>query len=146
MAAKNLATNAAHFARNGVDLKQVMSLGHILTTTRKDTITWMPAKHHSSGTNGKLREVDDYQPRAQIHKLFHGKEISSSDERKIEELSRKYVVAVGLVREYILHLEHLDLLKRKREREESQKKSEKKEKAYKDYNWRQLYETRQIKV
>lgn len=55
------------------------------------------------------------------------------------------MVAVGLVREYILHLEHLDLLRRKREREESQKKSERKEKAYKDYNWRQLYETRQIK-
>jgi len=53
------------------------------------------------------------------------------------------VVAVGLVREYIL--EHLDLLKRKRETEESQKKSKRKEKAYKDCNWRQLYETRQIK-
>ena len=57
---------------------------------------------------------------------------------RIEEFSRKYVVAVGLVREYILHLEHLDLLKRKREREESQKKSERKEKTYKNYNWRQL--------
>lgn len=55
------------------------------------------------------------------------------------------MVAVGLVREYILHLKHLDLLKRKRERDESQKKSERKERAYKDYNWRQLYETRQIK-
>ena len=98
-----------------------------------------------SGTDGKLREVDDYQPRAQIRKLYHCKEISSSDERKIEEFSRKYVVAVGLVREYILHLEHLDLPKRKRDREESQKKSERKEKAYKDYKWRQLYETRQIK-
>ena len=53
------------------------------------------------------------------------------------------MVAVGLVREYIL--EHLDLLKRKRETEESQKKSKRKEKAYKDCNWRQLYETRQIK-
>ena len=53
------------------------------------------------------------------------------------------MVAVGLVREYIL--EHLDKLKRKREREESQKKSVRKEKAYKDCNWRQLYETRQIK-
>lgn len=98
-----------------------------------------------SETDGKLRGVDDYRPRAQIRKLYHGKEISSSDERKIEEFSRKYVVAVGLVREYILHLEHLDLLKRKREREESQKKSGRKEKAYKDYNWRQIYETRQIK-
>ena len=70
------------------------------------------------GTDGKLSEVDDYQHRAQISKLYHGKEISSSDERKIKDFSRKYVVAVGLVREYILHLEHLDLLKRKREREE----------------------------
>ena len=49
MPAKNLATNAAHFARNGVDLEQVMSQGHILTTTTKDTITWMPAKRHSVG-------------------------------------------------------------------------------------------------
>ena len=32
-----------------IDLKQVMSQGHILTTTRKVNITWMPAKRHSVG-------------------------------------------------------------------------------------------------
>jgi len=80
-----------------------------------------------AGTAGKTRKIDDNQPRAQIRKLYYGKEITSSDERKIEEFSTKYVVAERLVREYILHLEHLE------------------EKAYKDDNWRQLCETRQIK-
>ena len=107
---------------------------------------YMPARNTPIvDQHGKPREIDDFQPRAQLRKLYCNGEISSSDEVKIHECREKYIVDEVLVRSFILHLEHLDLLKRKREKQQSEKKKERNEKSYEDYNWKQLYETRQIK-
>ena len=79
-------------------------------------------------------EIDDFQPRVQLRKLYCNGEISSSNEVKIHECSEKYIVDEILVGSFILHLKHLDLLKRKREKQQSEKKRERNEKSYEDYS------------
>ena len=77
----------------------------------------MPAKNTPIvDQHGKPREIDNFQPQAQLRKMYCNGEISLSDEVKIHECSEKYIVDEVLVHSFILHLEHLDLLKQKREK------------------------------
>lgn len=93
---------------------------------------------------GNDRPVDDFQPRAQLKALYKENSISSSDEEKVKAFLAKYVVPENLVRNYILHLEHLNLMKEKRQREEKANKEARAEKKYEEYNWQDLYERRKI--
>ena len=93
---------------------------------------------------GNTRLVDDFQPRAQLKKLYKRSAISSSDEDKINDLSVKFIVPMNLVRNYVLHLEHLALMKQKRQREEMANKEARVEKKYEEYNWQALYERGKI--
>jgi len=53
-------------------------------------------------TNG--REPDDFQPRAQIKRLFEEHELVSGDSEAIRKFSDKYIVLEKLVAEYVDHL------------------------------------------
>ena len=53
-------------------------------------------------TNG--REPDDFQPRAQIKRLFEESEVVSGDSEAIRKFSDKYIVPEKLVEEYVEHL------------------------------------------
>ena len=93
---------------------------------------------------GNDRPVDDFQPRAQLNVLYKANSISSSHEEKVKAFSAKYVVPENVVRNYILHLEHLDLMKDKRQREGKANKEARTEKKYEEYDWQDLYESRKI--
>ena len=111
---------------------------------------------------GNDRPVDDFQPRAQLKALYKENSISSSDEEKVKAFSAKYVVPENLVRNCILHLEHLDLNKEARAQKKyvvpenlvrnyilhlehlDLNKEARAQKKYEEYNWQDLYESRKI--
>ena len=58
-------------------------------------------------TNG--REPDDFQPRAQIKRLFEESELVSGDSVAIRKFSDKYIVPEKLVAEYVEHLAQIKI-------------------------------------
>ncbi|CAG2257868.1 unnamed protein product [Mytilus edulis] len=60
------------------------------------------------------REPDDFQPRANIKKLFALGELSTSNHASVSQFSKKYVLPDDLVMKYVLHLETLKADKEKR--------------------------------
>lgn len=121
-----------------------MSLDHIRITQRPGFTTYLCAILLLENDTGNARLVDDFQPRAQLKELYKRSAISSSDEDKINDFSAKYIVPMNLVRNYVLHLEHLVLMKQKRQREEMANKEARVEKKYEEYNWQDLYERGKI--
>ena len=73
----------------------------------------LPNFHHLSWsatpTNG--RKPDNFQPRAQIKRLFEESELVSGDSEAIRKFSDKYIVPVKLVTEYVRHLAQIKMLK-----------------------------------
>ena len=66
-------------------------------------------------TNG--REPDDFQPRAQIKRLFEESELVSGDSEAIRRFSDKYIVPENLVAEYDEHLVQIKMRKEKKKEE-----------------------------
>ena len=57
-----------------------------------------------SATPANGHEPDDFQPRAQIKRLFEESKLVSGDNGAIRKFSDKYIVAEKLVAEYAEHL------------------------------------------
>ena len=78
----------------------------------------LPNFHHLSWsatpTNG--REPDDFQPRAQIKRLFEESELVSGDSEAIRKFSDKYIVLEKLVAEYVEHLAETKIAQREEKR------------------------------
>ena len=60
------------------------------------------------------REPDDFQPRAQIKRLFEESEVVSGDSEAIRKFSDKYIVPENLVAEYVEHLAQIKMRKEKK--------------------------------
>ena len=65
-------------------------------------------------TNG--REQDDFQPRAQIKRLFEESELVSGDSEAIRKFSDKYIVLEKLVAEYVELLAETKIAQREEKR------------------------------
>lgn len=89
--------------------------------------------------SGSQREVDDYQPRAQVKKLFQDGTITLDDAESIGKFSKTYAVEETLIRKYIEHLEYLKLKQEKRSEERRKKKQEEVNKTYNDFDWVQMF-------
>ena len=72
--------------------------------------------HYLSAENSTdlKRSVDDFQPRAQLRKLFQMGKITSSDEKGVESFSKTYIVPNELIKKQLKHWEALQLVKTKR--------------------------------
>ena len=66
----------------------------------------LPNLHYLSwsATPTSGREPDDFQPRAQIKRLFEESELVSGDSVAIRRFSDKYIVPEKFVAEYVEHL------------------------------------------
>lgn len=93
---------------------------------------------------GNDRPVDDFQPRVHLKVLYKENSISSSPEEKVKAFSAKYIVPENLVRNYNLHLEHLDLMKGKGQRKGKANKEARAEEKYEEYDRQDKYESRKI--
>ena len=65
-------------------------------------------------TNG--HEPDNFQPRAQIKRLFEESKLVSGDSGAIRKFSDKYIVAEKLVAEYAEHLAQIKMRKEKKKK------------------------------
>ena len=107
---------------------------------------YLPGRKTPLRDEGNLHVVDDFQPRAALKNL-HQQDIAltSSDETAgIKDFSGKYIVSENLARNYLQHLEHLELLKEKQQKEENQRKKQENRKKYEDYDWQDLYQQKNI--
>lgn len=66
----------------------------------------LPSFHYLSWSVTPIddREPDDFQPRAQIKRLFEESELVSGDSEAIRRFSDKYIVPEKLVAEYVEHI------------------------------------------
>ena len=69
-----------------------------------------------SATPTDGREPDDFQPRAQIKRLFEESELVSGDSEAIRKFSDKYIVLEKLVAEYVEHLAETKIAQREEKR------------------------------
>ena len=88
-------------------------------------------------TNG--REPDDFQPRAQIKRLFEESELVSGDSEAIRTFSDKYTVPEKLVAEYVEHLAQIKMRKEKKKEETERERMERLNREYNDIDWVGLY-------
>ena len=84
-------------------------------------------------TNG--REPDDFQPRAQIKRLFEESELVSGDSEAIRKFSDKYIVLEKLVPEYVEHLAQIKMRKEKKKEETERERMERLNREYNDIDW-----------
>ena len=63
------------------------------------------------------RQPDDFQPRAQIKRLFEESEVVSGDSEAIRKFSDKYIVPEKLVAEYVEHLAQMKMRKEQKKEE-----------------------------
>jgi hypothetical protein len=89
----------------------------------------------SINENGDERDVDDWQPRANIIKLFGCGELSLEKEDRLTEFSEKFMVKKEYVRSYVQHLTNLQIAKNIRQKERSTAQARRKEKGYEEYDW-----------
>ena len=85
--------------------------------------------------NGSPRQVDDFQPRAQIKKKYQDGTLLLDNNESIEMFSKSLAVEERLIRNYLEHLEYLRLKKIKRTEARKQKKQEDANKTYDDFDW-----------
>ena len=88
-------------------------------------------------TNG--REPDDFQPRAQIKRLFEESELVSGDSMAIRKFSDKYIVPEKLVAEYVEHLAQIKIPQEKKKEETERERTEQLNREYNDIDCVGLY-------
>ena len=91
------------------------------------------------------RAPDDFQPRAQLRKLFVEGNIKCGDNDKIEAFSKKYIVSPDLVKVYLERLTNIEVRKNMRQEEKRQAKRDEETKGYGGYNWEELYKSGNLK-
>ena len=85
------------------------------------------------------REPDDFQPRAQIKRLFEESEVVSGDSEAVRKFSDKYIVPKNLVAEYVEHLAQIKMRKEKKKEETEREWMERLNRQYNDIEWAGLY-------
>ena len=90
-------------------------------------------------TNG--REPDDFQPRAQIKRLFEESGLLSGDSEAIRKFSDKYIVPEKLVAEYVEHLAQIKMRKEKKKEETERERMQRLKRKYNGIDWVGLYKS-----
>ena len=93
------------------------------------------------------RKPDDFQPRAQLKKLFSSNDNSSKSQEKIDEFCKQFAIDRNLVIDQLHHLEYLEYKKQKRSRKNKKvEQAAKKLNTYDDIEWQKLYTERKWKT
>ena len=77
----------------------------------------------------------DFQPRAQIKRLFEESELVSGDREAIRKFSDKYIVPEKLVAEHVEHLIQIKMRKEKKKEETETEQMERLNREYNDLDW-----------
>ena len=86
-----------------------------------------------------ISEPDDFQPRAQIKRLFEESELVSGDSEAIRKFSDKYIFPEKLVAEYVEHLAQIKMRKEKKKGETEREPMERLNREHSDIDWVGFY-------
>ena len=95
----------------------------------------MTPSHSSDGTE---RSADDWQPRANLSRLFNNNELSLKDQDKITDFSVKFCVKKEYVISYLQHLTNLKMAREIQSRDRKRIQLETRDKRYDEYDWTEL--------
>ena len=98
-----------------------------------------------TNVSGEERLPDDFQPRANIKKLFKYGDIDISDETSVNEFALKFCVKKEYVVKYVQHLHNLKTVQSIREESRKQNKQEQIDKDVFQYDWTNLVESGNLK-
>ena len=93
--------------------------------------------------NGQPRVPDDFQPRANIKKMFSDGMLTTEEE--LQQFSEKLAVEPHLIKAYIAHLEDLKIQSGIRTRGRAEQKRKMMSKTFEEYAWRDLVESGDLK-
>ena len=96
--------------------------------------------------DGTKREVDDYQPRAQLRKYFAVGLIKSENADQVLDFCRSFAVEEKLVRQQLTHFEYLHFKQQKRMKQRQKQKQNVPEQKFADIDWEAVYTQRKIKT
>ena len=82
---------------------------------------YLPVKETPISTNEGRRGVDDYHRRAHLNQVHKNKEISIKDSTSVQTFCSRYIVEESLVKNYLEHLNHLEMMSNKRKTEKKTK-------------------------
>ena len=85
-----------------------------------------------SATSIDGREPDDFQPRAQMKRMFHQNKLNPGDDETIAEFSRNCIVPQKFVKDYVDHLAQIEMRKEKRRAESERQQTHWLEQDYND--------------
>ena len=85
-----------------------------------------------SATSIDDREPDDFQPRAQMKRMFHQNKLNPGDDETKAEFSRNCTVPLKFVKDYVDHLAQVEMRKEKRRDESERQPTQRLEQDYND--------------
>ena len=94
---------------------------------------------------GHSREIDDYQPRAQIKRHAKERKLTLEGSDSIVEFSKTFAVQELHVRKHLEHLQYLEVKKLKRKDDRKRQRETDSQKTYADYNWEETFMTGTLK-
>ena len=95
--------------------------------------------------NGNKREIDDWQPRVNITKLFKDKSLQLQDLQAIQRFSDTFIVEEKYVKERLEHMTLLELTKEKKMLAAKEKQREGESKTFSEIDWIKHYEENTLK-
>ena len=92
----------------------------------------LPDSHYLplSATSIDGREPDDFQPQAQMKRVFHRHKLNPGDDETKAEFSRNCIVPLKFVKDYVDHLARIEMRKEKRRAESERQKTQRLEQDY----------------
>lgn len=98
----------------------------------------------AAASDGTRRDVDDFQPRAQIKKHLEQQVLTLDDKESITAFSKTFAVQEDLVSNYLEHLHYLNFKKAKRTDARRKEKEARVHTTYEDYNWVEMFHARTV--
>lgn len=91
-------------------------------TSKLPKFHYLPVKDTPTlDKEGIQREADDFHPRTRLRALHKEKAINVNDAASIEAFSNRYIVEESLVKDYLAHLNHIEMMSGKRKQEKQTK-------------------------
>ena len=96
---------------------------------------YLLVKETPISTNEGRREVNDYHPTARLKQVHKNKEISIEDSTSVQTFCNRYIVEESLVKNYLEHLNHLEMMSNKRKTEKKTKNAKENTMSYEEFDW-----------
>ena len=112
---------------------------------KEGTVHYKHIDETPAKVDGKLRDVDDFNPRVQLNKLIEEKSVDDKSLDKISQFCSKFIVDESMVLAHINDRKNKNRLNEVKKTERKAKKDIDQKKVYKDYDWRQLIDSDQLK-